>query len=93
VRPVELVMDGPFPNPVSDEAWLCVTVPEHSLRDAQLQLIDASGRQVGDAFRPGEPGEIIFSWSTDGMPISWGTYFWHLCAGSVHIVRSMTVVR
>lgn len=93
--PAGLRLSVPAPNPVSRSARLFVTVPEAGT--ASLELFDAAGRRVGEAYRGHLPaGSTVLPWTpldAAGGPPPPGIYFLRLSAGRESAVQRIVVVR
>jgi hypothetical protein len=91
-RPPSVILVGPYPNPVRDEARLELQIPAGARGPVTLNVFDLAGRQAGTP-------TILSAENRD--PIIWrrapgttpGIYRWRLEAGGQVAQQTMVVVR
>jgi hypothetical protein len=93
ILPTSLALDGPYPNPVRDDAELRLIVPEHLSGTAELQLFDLAGRRIGETVTLRNESQVVIRWNTASNEVAPGLYWWRLQAGDESVTKAMIIVR
>jgi hypothetical protein len=85
-------MDGPYPNPVSAETEIRLSIPESIQGQVTLQLFDHAGRRIGRPIRINPCSDGLVQWNAADMNAPTGLYWWHLQADDQQIICPMVVL-
>jgi hypothetical protein len=93
ILPTTLVLDGPYPNPVRDEAELRLLMPAGTAGEVELTLFDIDGRQIGKPITQETNSNLVIHWSAAEAGCAPGVYQWRLSAGDEMVAVPMIVVK